>query len=349
MNLKVSDENGLKQVKNILGVMAGKGGVGKSTISVNCAYALVEMGYKVGIIDADIYGPSLKLMLGAQDSPKSEEGWIIPVEEGGIKLISLSLFKQGEMANAVRAPIANSIISQFINDVKWGELDYLIVDFPPGTGDIQLTLMQHLDFTAALFVSTPQKVAVMDVKKSVEMASSMEIPICGVVENMSYFETEKNSLFGPSFVGDLDTKILAKLPLDSNLSECADRGESLYNLAPESLICHQFLDIAHQVDTFCSEINKIDKMITEIKQPDPYTLELNLRDGKKVLYQISDLQKNCPCARCAKAKRSVDPEVSAEDVSFVGRYAIKIKFSSGCSNGIFSLQNLKQLENETVH
>ncbi|MDN3505052.1 MAG: P-loop NTPase [Rhabdochlamydiaceae bacterium] len=349
MNLKSTDENGLTKVKNVLGVMAGKGGVGKSTVSTNCAFALQEMGYKVGVIDADIYGPSLKLMLGAQDSPKSERGWIIPVETSGIKLISLSLFKQGEMSNAVRAPIANSIISQFINDVQWGELDYLIVDFPPGTGDIQLTLMQHLQFTAVLFVSTPQKVAVMDVKKSVEMARDMEIPICGVVENMSYLESTNTNLFGLSFVGDLDMKIMAKLPLSSELSECSDRGESLYNVAPESLICHLFLDIAAQVDSFCSEINKIDKMITEIKLVDPYNLELNLRDGKKVLYQVSDLQAHCPCARCAKGRSGVDPKVEATEVSLVGQYAIKLKFSSGCSNGIFSLQTLKRLEHETAH
>lgn len=345
MGLKTCDTIPLNHVHNVIGVMAGKGGVGKSTIAVNLARALSLMGQRVGILDADIYGPSLKMMLGVQEMPTSKEGWILPLITPAhhLKVMSLSFFKQGEAANAVRAPIANSIISQFIHDVKWGELDTLIVDFPPGTGDIQLTLMQQIKFAGALFVSTPQRVAVLDVKKAIEMAHNMGVPIIGVIENMSYFQERNQSLFGRSYISDLNTPCLVRLPLEGLLSTAGDLGQSIFESHPESQVVSLFFDMGDQIDQFCAKNGNITKMVTEIKQLNPYTLELTFKDGKRLQYTLKELQHQCPCARCSEHGGSSHDQVMAHSIRQIGRYAIQIDFSSGCSNGIYSYQYLREL------
>ncbi|MCF7852439.1 MAG: P-loop NTPase [Simkaniaceae bacterium] len=339
MSLKRFEESPLTGVQKCIGIMAGKGGVGKSTLTVNLAHALRLLDYKVGILDADIYGPSIKKMLNISGAPHTENGKIVPVEsKNGIKVMSLALFKQGEMNNAVRAPIANSIIAQFIHDVDWGELDFLLIDFPPGTGDIQLTLMQQIQFSGALLISMPQMVSICDVEKALQMAKGMEIPILGVVENMSYFQDEENRIFGKSHIHLLETPLLGKIPLDPVICSCADRGESLFDVAPESVSANIFLNLAELLDHSEAETAQ---MITEIKLIDCYTFTLRFNDGKIFEYRMGDLQKICPCARCKNKERKVDPQVSAAMVKNVGRYAMKIDFTSGCRNGIFSYRFLR--------
>src|ERR1700721_3072295 len=175
-------------IKNLVAVASGKGGVGKTTVAVNLALALKALGAKVGLLDADVYGPNVPVMLGTVEQPRAlDERTIIPVEAYGIKMISMGLLNPGDKPLIWRGPMLHSVIQQFLRSVQWGELDYLIVDLPPGTGDVQLTLIQSVALTGAVIVTTPSIVAIADVRKAVEMFRQVNVEILGVVENMSYF------------------------------------------------------------------------------------------------------------------------------------------------------------------
>ncbi len=215
------DKAPIPGVKNLIAVASGKGGVGKTTVAVNLALALKQMGNKVGLMDADVYGPNVPVMLGTNEQPKAvDERTIIPVEAYGIKMISMGLLNPGDKPLIWRGPMLHSVIQQFLRSVQWGELDYLIVDLPPGTGDVQLTLIQSVALTGAVIVTTPSIVAIADVRKAVEMFRQVNVEILGVVENMSYFncphcqgridvfghgEGQKMAqIFGIAFLGEIE-------------------------------------------------------------------------------------------------------------------------------------------------
>jgi len=223
-------------MKFILGVAAGKGGVGKSTLTVNLALCLQAMGKSVGILDADLYGPSIRKMLPEEVTPRIDENKkILPAEKNGIKLITVSYFQEEEGAMIVRAPIANGLIKQFFHGVDWGQLDLLLVDFPPGTGDIQLTLMQEAPFSAGVVITTPQEVALQDVSKAIALFHQMHVPVLGVVENMSYFDEPLSKKryypFGKQGGYRLSMQegipFLGEIPIDAEISYCSDAGLSL--------------------------------------------------------------------------------------------------------------------------
>ncbi|MBZ5702945.1 MAG: Mrp/NBP35 family ATP-binding protein [Acidobacteriia bacterium] len=175
-------------VKNLVAVASGKGGVGKTTVAVNLALALTKLGYRVGLLDADVYGPNVPLMLGSAAEPRAtEDRKIFPVEAQGLKMISMGLLSPGDRPMIWRGPMLHSVIQQFLRSVQWGELDYLIVDLPPGTGDVQLTLIQTVPVTGAVVVTTPSAVALADVRKAIEMFRQVNVEVLGVVENMSTF------------------------------------------------------------------------------------------------------------------------------------------------------------------
>lgn len=175
-------------VKNLVAVASGKGGVGKTTVAVNLALALAKLGYKVGLLDADVYGPNVPLMLGTSQEPlATADRHIIPVEASGLKMISMGLLNPGDKPMIWRGPMLHSVITQFLRSVEWGLLDYLIVDLPPGTGDVQLTLIQTVAVTGAVVVTTPSVVALADVRKAIEMFRQVNVEVLGVVENMSTF------------------------------------------------------------------------------------------------------------------------------------------------------------------
>jgi len=233
----------LPQVKNIIAVASGKGGVGKSTVSVNTALALVQQGYKVGLIDADLYGPSIPTMLDIQNErPKIKEVYgkhkIIPVEAHGLFTISIGLIIEPEKAVVLRGPRLSGVIKQFINECIWPDLDYLIIDLPPGTGDIQLTLVQTVPITGVVMVTTPQKVAVIDAVKAMNMflLSNINVPILGVIENMSWFSpddepSKKYLIFGEGGGRKLaemnQTELLGQVPLVQKIREAGDEGKPL--------------------------------------------------------------------------------------------------------------------------
>lgn len=230
----------LPDVKNIIAVASGKGGVGKSTVSVNLALGLAQTGAKVGLLDADIYGPSVPIMLGIRDErPKmtqvGDKGMIVPIEKYGIKAISIGLLVDEKQAVVWRGPMASSAIKQFITDVYWGELDYLIIDLPPGTGDVHLTMVQSVPVTGSVVVSTPQPVAAADAKKAIMMFKQpqINIPILGMVENMAYFtpaELPENKyyIFGKGgahkMAEQFELPYLGEIPLIQGIREGGDSG-----------------------------------------------------------------------------------------------------------------------------
>lgn len=227
----------LSSIKNVIAIAAGKGGVGKSTLTVNLAVALQRAGYAVGVMDTDVYGPSIRKMLPETTLPGQKGDILVPAICQGIKMISMAYFRKEHEAAAVRAPIANGIIQQFIKKVEWGELDFLLIDFPPGTGDIQLTLAQHANLSGAILVTTPQEVALLDVRKAANLFKQVKIPVIGIVENMSYYQkdadSEKVYLFGcgggERLAQEMNVPVLGKIPLDSTISLCGDQGKSIFS------------------------------------------------------------------------------------------------------------------------
>lgn len=223
----------LADIKNIVAVASGKGGVGKSTVAVNLAVALQQEGKKVGLVDADILGPSIARMMGKNEKPDSENGLMIPLENHGVKFLSIGLLVDEDAPIVWRGPMVSKALGQLMQGAKWGQLDYLIIDLPPGTGDIQLSLGKYYPINAAIMVTTPQKVALMDVKKAIGMFEKMEIPVLGLVENMSYFEDpssgKKNYIFGKGNIEEVsenfNLEVLSEIPIMPDLSVAGDTGE----------------------------------------------------------------------------------------------------------------------------
>lgn len=323
----------LSSVKTVLAVAAGKGGVGKSSVAVNLALSLKGRGYKVGLLDADVYGPSLEQMLPKGMEPVEnleDPSKLLPGLSMGISFISVAHFRKE--ASIVRAPIANQIITQFLETVQWGELDFLIIDFPPGTGDIQLTLMQKGSISAAVMVTTPQIVSLLDVRKATELFLKMHIPVLGVIENMSYFidpiSQQKIPLFGEgggaALAKEFGIALLGQIPIDPSISQAGDLGESLLERGGISVPVFQEI---------CSRILEKD-----LSSPN---LEIKIGQLWSKI-SLHELQKRCPCARC-KIQKKCDENVSLLEFSLVGRYAIKVSFSSGCSRGIYPITLLEEL------
>jgi len=243
-------------VAHVILVMSGKGGVGKSTTATNLALALHRSGYRTGLLDADIYGPSIPTMLGVTGRPVSSDGKTIePLERFGIKLMSIGFLLEDPKAAVIwRGPMLHGALQQFLKDVAWGELDFLVLDLPPGTGDVALSLSQRLGVTGAVMVTTPQPVATDDVFKSVSMCKKVNIPLLGVVENMSWFIDSagvKHELFGKGggqAVADFaETKLLAQIPMDVSVREWGDKGTPVVQAMPEGTISQAYMKLAEEV------------------------------------------------------------------------------------------------------
>jgi ATP-binding protein involved in chromosome partitioning len=240
-------------VKNLVAVASGKGGVGKTTVAVNLAIALKKLGSTVGLLDADVYGPNVPVMLGTNEQPRAmDEKTIIPVEAYGVKMISMGLLNPGDKPLVWRGPMLHSVMQQFLRSVQWGELDYLVIDLPPGTGDVQLSLIQSVSVTGAVVVTTPSIVALADVRKAIEMFRQVNVEILGVVENMSYFNCphcdgridvfghgegqHMAKTFGVPFLGEIEIDPQIRIGGDTgkpvaSLGEDAPGGKSVYAVA----------------------------------------------------------------------------------------------------------------------
>lgn len=245
----------LGDVRNIIGIASGKGGVGKSTTTVNLAFALAAAGAKVGILDADIHGPSMMLMSGAERPTETQGQMVVPPVVAGIKVISASMFNEPGQANIMRGPMTSQVIKQFLTQILWGELDYLLIDFPPGTGDIQLSLAQIADITGVVMVTTPQEAALIDVRKAVEMCNMTKVPILGFVETMSYFICDgcdkKHYLFGDGggakTAKELGLKLLGQIPLDAAATRGSDQGQPIVQSDPDHVVSAAFKKVAGEV------------------------------------------------------------------------------------------------------
>jgi ATP-binding protein involved in chromosome partitioning len=240
-------------VKNLVAVASGKGGVGKTTVAVNLAIALKKLGSTVGLLDADVYGPNVPVMLGTNEQPRAmDEKTIIPVEAYGVKMISMGLLNPGDKPLVWRGPMLHSVMQQFLRSVQWGELDYLVIDLPPGTGDVQLSLIQSVSVTGTVVVTTPSIVALADVRKAIEMFRQVNVEILGVVENMSYFNCphcdgridvfghgegqHMAKTFGVPFLGEIEIDPQIRIGGDTgkpvaSLGEDAPGGKSVYAVA----------------------------------------------------------------------------------------------------------------------
>jgi ATP-binding protein involved in chromosome partitioning len=276
-------ENPLPGVKHIIAVSSGKGGVGKSTVTVNMAVALKQEGFAVGIMDADIYGPNIPMMIGVTKEPVKEGEKITPAEGQGVKVISMGFFVPEDTPVVWRGPMVHSAIQQFFRDVVWGELDYLLIDLPPGTGDVPLTLSQLVPLTGAITVTTPQAVALSDVRKGMTMFKKVNVPLLGVIENMSHFVCghcgERTEIFshggGEQAAKKFEVPFLGRIPLDPAIREGGDQGNPIVVKDPESPQTQAFLQI---VRTLVSQIEQGEKkedgsaptlssMLKKIKDP----------------------------------------------------------------------------------
>ncbi len=251
------ESNLMPGVKNVIVFASGKGGVGKSTVATNVAAALAKLGAKVGLLDADIYGPSVPTMMGTHERPSVDGQQLVPVSRHGIDLMSIGFIVDPKEAMSWRGPMLNGALLQLMRDVKWGELDYLILDLPPGTGDVQLTIAQNVQVSGAVIVSTPQDVALADVTRGKAMFDKVGIDTLGVVENMSYFEcgkcTTKHQIFGQGgaikLAEELKVPVLGEVPLETSTRESGDAGTPVVLTHPELTSAKVFTQIAQRVAT----------------------------------------------------------------------------------------------------
>jgi ATP-binding protein involved in chromosome partitioning len=250
-------------VKNVIAVSSGKGGVGKSTVAVNLACALQRSGARVGILDADVYGPNVPLMLGVTGQPQVVDKKIVPFERHGVQVMSMALLVADDQPVIWRGPMLHSAVRQFLFDVAWRDLDYLVVDLPPGTGDAQLSLSQQAHLMGAVIVTTPQDVSVLDVKKAIRMFQTVNVPILGVVENMAWFtppgSSERYHLFGQgggaAIEREFGVPLLGQIPIEMSVREGGDTGKPIVVAAPGSASAMALVAIAGKVAQRVSILN----------------------------------------------------------------------------------------------
>lgn len=259
----LGDKGSIPGVKNVIAVSSGKGGVGKSTVAVNLACALQLSGARVGILDADVYGPNVPLMLGVSGQPHAEGNRIVPFERHGLQIMSMALLVADDQPVIWRGPMLHSAMRQFLFEVAWHDLDYLVVDLPPGTGDAQLSLSQQAHLMGAVIVTTPQDVSVLDVKKAIRMFQTVNVPILGVVENMAWFtppgRDERYHLFGQGGGAKIEREfgvpLLGQVPIEMAVREGGDGGMPIVLAAPQSMSARALTDIAGKLAQRVSILN----------------------------------------------------------------------------------------------
>ena len=266
-------------VKHVIAVSSGKGGVGKSTVASNLACALVQAGARVGLLDADLYGPNIPMMMGSTKGPEQRDGKIIPVENHGVKLISMAFLVPEDTPLVWRGPMVHQYLQAFFRDVLWGDLDYLLIDLPPGTGDVQLSLSQMVPLAGAITVTTPQEVALYDVRKGMAMFQKVNVPLLGIIENMSYFMCghcgERTEIFshggGERAAEKLGVPFLGCIPIDPAIRDGGDSGHPIVVADPASPQAAAFREIAKKVMEALGGTEKsgssIESLLKKIKQP----------------------------------------------------------------------------------
>ncbi|RZA09477.1 MAG: DUF971 domain-containing protein [Proteobacteria bacterium] len=374
----VHGQQAVPGVNHVIVVGSGKGGVGKSTSAVNLAMGLKKLGYAVGLLDADIYGPSVPTMLGkglprnfsSGQAAATQDNQLIPNDMQGLKVISLGLLIDRDQPTVWRAPMATKMIQQFLLGVKWGELDYLIVDLPPGTGDIQLTLSQQSNITGAIVVTTPQQVAVDIARKGLLMFKHVGVPVLGVIETMSGFACgdcgSVTSIFGNGGAQRLATEdgvaLLGQIPVDAALVRACDEGEPIVLRDPKSPSALAYMQAAAKVvamvEAMTSDPTEKDIVPLAVEpMPAPaeggqHRLAVYWSDGQKYTYDAKALRFACPCAVCVdefSGERRITPDAVPSDIALekalpVGRYGINLVWNDKHSTGIYTYRYLRELD-----
>jgi ATP-binding protein involved in chromosome partitioning len=353
---------GVADIKNIIAIASGKGGVGKSTVATNLAFALKAAGFKVGLMDADIYGPSQPGMLGAElEPPKVVDRQLKPSSRYGISFISMGLFLGDGSPVVWRAPIAMKMIQQFIGNVLWGELDYLLIDLPPGTGDVQLTLAQQAQLTGAIIVTTPQEVALGVARKGLKMFQQVNVPILGIIENMSGFICghcgKETDIFGAGggkkMADEQEVPFLGSIPLDQSIMAASEKGVPVLSNDGESAAAKAYNSLVEALRHVVEEMKISGNMLEPEQVEVAQSGELNMEwpDGHKSIYTPYHLRVNCHCAACvdeATGLKTLDDALIPLDIKItgvnpIGRYAIAIAFSDGHNTGIYTFKRLRDL------
>jgi len=348
---------GLAAVARVIAVSSCKGGVGKSTTAVNLAYALAKSGASVGLLDADIYGPSLPTLVQLNDTTLFRRGNLIaPHEFGGVKLMSFGYAVDQGKAAVMRGPMVSGIIAQLATETDWGALDYLVVDMPPGTGDIQLTLTQKLPFTGAVIVTTPQKLSFVDVVKGMQMFETVKVPTLAVVENMSYFVCpgckEKHYPFGrgamESIVDQYGIENTIEVPMVETLTETGDRGLPVVLSEPEGAVSRIFDALAASVVRETARLENGAVTVPEVHYDKARGIVVTQPSGEERTVSPADLRRRCRCAACVdehtgeqilKAE-DVDESVHPLSIEKMGNYAVAIQWSDGHNSSIYPYDRL---------
>jgi ATP-binding protein involved in chromosome partitioning len=376
----VSTVPALRGVRNIVAIGAGKGGVGKSTTAVQLAWALAAQGARVALLDADIYGPSLVHLTGAGEPEALGEGLMRPAEVDGIAVVSLAQFVPASRATILRGPRISSLLQQLLTTFEWGERDYLLVDLPPGTGDVPLTLAQLVPLTGAVLVTTPQEVAVLDARRAIHLFRTLDVPLLGVVETMSGFACPCCGTVTPIFAeggadrlaAEAGVPVLGRVPLDPAVVQGGERGRpgevassaggAAWRAAAGQLAAA--LSILHAgrgegVDSFdldWADATSValalgDDRPVALARHDERTLSLRWADGVEARVDAVALRRACPCAACVDentGRRTLAPEAVADDVRPTrlrssGRYALAIGFTDGHDTGLYTWRSLRGL------
>ena len=342
-----SAESGLKNVGALIAIASCKGGVGKSTVTAAMARELTQRGHRVGLLDTDIFGPSIPTLFNRhdQDLESGPGNTLLPADINGLKVMSFG-FWLGDSPAVMRGPMVTNYVQQFLHGVSWGELDYLLLDLPPGTGDIQLTITQTVQLDGAVVVTTPQPLALADVGKGILMFEKVDVPVLGVVENMAYFEADgvRHAVFGSDGAASLQQRfgveLLGQLPLDPARYGTTFDGD---------------IDLLEVRDTVDATVRALGSAsVTRdpaIVDYDERQLRLSWPDGREVAIDNLLLRSNCGCAHCVNeftGERTIDrsqipADIKAEEVRTVGNYAVSIKWSDGHSTGLYPYRTIEQL------
>ena len=343
---------GFKNVRNIIAVSSCKGGVGKSSVAVNLAYSLARTGAKIGILDADIYGPSLPSMVSPKDTDIYQgNGLLLPLEYEGVKLMSFGFINQDQEAAIMRGPMVSQVIGQISGGTNWEDLDYLIVDFPPGTGDIQLTLLQSVPFTAAVIVTTPQNLSFIDVIKGIQMFDKLNVPSIAVVENMSYYTCgncdEKHRPFGSGAMKKLVNlygfKHAFELPIDTTLSNAGDTGVPPIVAEPNNLLARHFSDIASSVTREISRLQFHADPKPQVSYDETQGIVVQRTGEDAKVINPRKLRLACRCASCIHEftgeqllkDDQVAENIAPESIAPLGNYAVSVTWSDGHRSSVY--------------